>query len=152
MINDILPGIQPQKCLYNKHEDVTTHTKSFPHCWPFLSGVNPNFTGGSPQKPSLRSFGVFFDVALNKLLNKESNCLWFETPWRWRDFIVNINIWTRALFTKTLSASFYPFLSSTINILYIGSLYIPGFSYFIVEFVSSRDVCMWILAQISKHG
>ena len=39
------------------------------------------------QRPVTRSFGVFFDVRLNKRLSKRSRCRWFETLWRslWRD-------------------------------------------------------------------
>ena len=31
------------------------------------------------QRPVTRSFDVFFDLRLNKRLNKQSSCLWFET-------------------------------------------------------------------------
>ena len=39
-----------------------------------------------PQRPVTRSFDVFFDLRLNKRLNKQSRRRWFETPWRslWR--------------------------------------------------------------------
>ena len=38
------------------------------------------------QRPSTRSFDVFFDMRLNKRLSKQSGCWWFETPSRslWR--------------------------------------------------------------------
>ena len=48
---------------------------------------NPPVTGGFPsQRASNASFGVFFDVSLNKMLNKQSSCRRFETPGRslWR--------------------------------------------------------------------
>ena len=32
------------------------------------------------QRPVTRSFDVFFDLRLNKLLSKQSRCRWFETP------------------------------------------------------------------------
>ena len=35
-----------------------------------------------------RRFDVFFDVSLNKPLNKQSSCRWFETQWRPCDVIV----------------------------------------------------------------
>ena len=44
-------------------------------------------TGELPsQRPVTRSFDVFFDLCLNKRLNKQSCGWWFETPWRllWR--------------------------------------------------------------------
>ena len=48
---------------------------------------NPPVTGGFPsQRPVTRSFDVFFNLSLNKLLNKKSRRWWFETPSRssWR--------------------------------------------------------------------
>ena len=43
---------------------------------------NPPFSDGFPsQRPVTQSFDVFFDVRLNKRLNKQSRCWWFETPW-----------------------------------------------------------------------
>ena len=38
------------------------------------------------QRPVTRSFGVFFDLRLNKRLSKQQRCWWFETPSRslWR--------------------------------------------------------------------
>ena len=39
-----------------------------------------NLSVHSPHKgPLMWSFSVFFDVSFNKLFNKQSNCLWFET-------------------------------------------------------------------------
>ena len=48
---------------------------------------NPTVTDGFPsQKPVTRSFDVSFDLRLNKRLNIQSRCQWFETPSRslWR--------------------------------------------------------------------
>ena len=46
-----------------------------PHRW------IPPVTGGFPsQRPVTRTFDVFFDMRLNKRLNKESRRHWFETP------------------------------------------------------------------------
>ena len=39
-----------------------------------VTGVFPS------QRPVTRSFGVFFDLRLNKRLNKKSRCRWFEMP------------------------------------------------------------------------
>ena len=46
---------------------------------------NPLVTGGF-QRPVMRSFDGFFDLRLNKRLNKQSKHRWFETPSRslWR--------------------------------------------------------------------
>ena len=52
-----------------------------------LSAGNPPVTGEFPsERPVTRSFGVFFDLRLNKRLSKHSWGWWFETPSRqlWR--------------------------------------------------------------------
>ena len=57
---------------------------------------NPPFTSGFPsQRPVTWSFGVFFDVRLNKRLSKQSRCWWFETPWRsfWHHGNVHPRFW-----------------------------------------------------------
>ena len=42
---------------------------------------NSPVTGEFPsQRPVTRSFDVFFDLRLNKLLSKQSQGWWFETP------------------------------------------------------------------------
>ena len=44
---------------------------------------NPPVTGGFPlQRPVTWSFDVFFDLCLNKRLNKQLARRWFETPLR----------------------------------------------------------------------
>ena len=44
---------------------------------------SPPVTGGFPfQRSVTRSFGIVFDLRLNKWLSKQSRCRWFETPWR----------------------------------------------------------------------
>ena len=60
------------------HDDVTKW-KHFSRDWPFVRGI-------SAQRPVTRSFGVFFDLRLNKRLSKQSWCWWFETLSRplWR--------------------------------------------------------------------
>ena len=48
---------------------------------------NPSVLGGFPsRRPVTRNVGVFFDVRLNKRLNKQWSDRWFETPGRslWR--------------------------------------------------------------------
>ena len=46
------------------------------------AGISP-VTGDFPaQRPVTRSFGVFFDLRLNKRLYKQSWGWWFETQWR----------------------------------------------------------------------
>ena len=63
------------------HEDVITW-HHFPHYWPFARGI-PRPLVDSPNKGSvMRSFHVFIDFSLNKLLNKQSEGWWTEAPWR----------------------------------------------------------------------
>ena len=46
-----------------------------------LCAGNSPITGELPsQRPVTRSFDAFFDLRLNKRLNKHSTCWWFETP------------------------------------------------------------------------
>ena len=54
-----------------------------------LCAGNSLATGEFPsQRPVTRSFDVFFDLRLNKRLNKQSRRWWFETPSRplWRQY------------------------------------------------------------------
>ena len=59
-----------------------------------LSAENSPVNGEFPsQSPVTRSFDVFFDLLLNKRLNKQSRRLWFEIPSRswWRRFNYQYN-------------------------------------------------------------
>ena len=54
-----------------------------------LCEINPPVTSGFPsQKPVTQSFGVLFGGRLNKRLNQQWMCQWFETPWCPRDVTV----------------------------------------------------------------
>ena len=49
---------------------------------PALWEGNPTETTEFPsQRPIMQIFNVLFAARLNKLLNKESSCQWFEMPW-----------------------------------------------------------------------
>ena len=64
----------------SNHDDVIKWD-IFPVTGP-LWGESP-VTGGFPsQRPLTQSFGVFFDLRLNKRLSKQSRRRWFETPSR----------------------------------------------------------------------
>ena len=61
---------------------------------------NPSVIGGFPsQRPVTQSFDIFFDLRLNKRLNKQSGRRWFETHRDHHDVIViisyDLNIWPR---------------------------------------------------------
>ena len=58
--------------------------KHFPHYWPFVTVTARFFT----QRTSYTELWRFFDIILNKMLNKQSKYRWFETPWRSRGVIV----------------------------------------------------------------
>ena len=51
--------------------------ETFPLYWPFVRGIHQS--GEVPaQRPVMRSFDVFFDLCLNKRLNKQLRGWWFE--------------------------------------------------------------------------
>ena len=54
-----------------------------------LWGVPPVIGGFPSQSSVMRSFGIFFDLRLNKRFSKHSRRRWFETPscslWRYRN-------------------------------------------------------------------
>ena len=63
-----------------------------------LCAGNSLVTGEYPtQRPLTKSFGVFFDLRLNKRLSKQSRRHWFETPsrslWRHSNGIASIPSW-----------------------------------------------------------
>ena len=67
---------------------------------------NPPVTGGFPsQRPVTRSFDVFCDLRLNKLLCKQSRHRWFETPswslWRHRNGANEACIKTSVTYNRT---------------------------------------------------
>ena len=57
-----------------------------------LCAGNSPVTGEFPARPVTRSFDVFFDLRLNKLLSKQSWGWWFETPsrslWHHRNVVI----------------------------------------------------------------
>ena len=54
---------------------------------------NPPATGGFPsQRPVKRSFGVFFDVHMNRQLSKQSRSWWSETPRAHYDVVIKSQI------------------------------------------------------------
>ena len=68
------------------HEDSMTW-KNFLHYWPFVWGIH--WSLDFPHKGLvIQSFDVSFVLSLNKLLNKQSGCCGFETPWHLYDVTV----------------------------------------------------------------
>ena len=60
---------------------MTSSNETFSALLAFCAGNSPGI-----QKPVTRSFGVFFDLCLNKRVSKQSWDWWSETPssWSWR--------------------------------------------------------------------
>ena len=78
-----LPMYQNVECLmvtvpFN-HDDVIKW-KHFPRYWPFVRRIHRAPVNFLSQRPVTRNFDDFFDLHLNKCLNKQSRCWWFETP------------------------------------------------------------------------
>ena len=90
---------------------------------------SPPVTGGFPFQMSVTgSFGIFFDLRLNKWLSKQSRCRWFETPWRslWRQKWITQNIYrNHELVTNVRTFA---------QILMIGEFY--GLCQSVIEFVN----------------
>ena len=61
-----------------------------PHYWPFVT--EPSNIYFTHKGPVMLNLDVVFDVSLTKLLNKQSKCRWFETPWRSND-IIELTTW-----------------------------------------------------------
>ena len=59
--------------------------ESFPHYWLVITGLNHRWISLTTV---MQNFDVFFEVNLNKLLNKQQSLRSFETPWRSYDVIV----------------------------------------------------------------
>ena len=55
------------------YPDDVIKWKHFPRNRPFVRGIHP------AQRPVTRSFAIFFDLRLNKRLNKQSWGWWFQT-------------------------------------------------------------------------
>ena len=53
---------------YCIHDDVMTW-KLCPHYWPFVRGIHQSLVDSSNKGPVMQTFGVFFVVCLNKLLD-----------------------------------------------------------------------------------
>ena len=60
--------------------DAVIKWKHSPRYWPFVRGSHQSLLNSPSQRPVLRIFDVFFDLRLNKRLNKQSTRRWFETP------------------------------------------------------------------------
>ena len=84
---ECLLGIQNagMACPIRHHDDVIKW-KHFQRYWAFVRGIHRSPAISPHKGPVTQSFDVFFDLCLNKRLNKQSRRRWFETPSRplWR--------------------------------------------------------------------
>ena len=91
-----------------------------------LCAGNSQVTGKFPsQRPVTQSFYVFFDLRLNRRLNKQSRCQWFETPSR--------SVWCHCndiLYSGTLLCPFP---------LSLGSIFPPPSDCWITCIISNRN-------------
>ena len=73
------------QCFSKVHDDVIKW-KHFPRYWPFVRGIHRSPVNSPHKGPVTRSFDVFFELRLNKQLNKQSWGWWFEMRSRslWR--------------------------------------------------------------------
>ena len=92
------PNVSRSRSTICSHDDVIKW-KHFLCYWPFARGIHRSPVNPHSQRPVTRSFDVFFDLRLNKRLNKQSRPRWFETPLRslWRHCNVNSKPCSQAL-------------------------------------------------------
>ena len=69
---------------------------------------NPPVTGGFPSQRTSNAEMFFFDIPLNKRMNKHLSCRWFEMPWRFYYIVV---IWHTEARTKWSLTFLYAFHS-----------------------------------------
>ena len=72
------------------------------------------------QRPVTRSFGVFFDLRLNKRLSKQPRCWWFETLlwslWRHCNEPISLTLFNLNSHSTDISISFRPDYDKMITI------------------------------------
>ena len=62
------------------HHDDVIKWKHFSGYWLFVRGIHRSPVDFPSQMPVTRSFGILFDLHLNKRISKQSTRWWFETP------------------------------------------------------------------------
>ena len=107
------------------HGDVIKW-KHFPRYWPFVRGIHRSPLN-SPHKVQWRgAFDVFFDLRLNKRLNKQSQGWWFETPsfplWR------HCNAQVDSLYKGPVTCKVCPCDDDHLTVSHSGTLFTNKFS------------------------
>ena len=89
--------------------DAVIKWKHFQRYWPLCVGNSP-VTGEFPsQRPVTRSFDVFSDVHLNKMLSQQLRHWWFEMP--------SCSLWRHCNGSTLTEKLFWPFINSLLIIL-----------------------------------
>ena len=75
------------------HIMTSSNGNFFPRYWPFVRGIHRWQVDSPHKKPVTRSLDIFFDLRLNKWLNKQRGRRWFErvshSLWRHCDDFVS---------------------------------------------------------------
>ena len=109
---------------WNKKYSIYLHISWWRHQMEIFAALVALFVGNSPvtiefptQRPVTRSFGVFFDLRLNKCLCRHSWGWWFETPLRslWRHCNVCPILSSRCFSSCTLWPSWGCWRSSSLT-------------------------------------
>ena len=64
---------------FNLFMIVSWHEDTFPHYWHLMRGIHHSLVHFLTTGPIIWSFYVSFFVCMNKLMNNQSCCRWFET-------------------------------------------------------------------------
>ena len=88
--------------MMNNHDDIMIWIYFMYH-WSFVRGIHWPPVASPHKGPVMSSFGVFFDVSLNKLLNIKPICWCFEMSWRWYgvNLITSLTVITKIWHTYT---------------------------------------------------
>ena len=64
-------GVTTRRWVYLNHDDIIKW-EHFPRYWPFFAGNSPVNGEFPQQRPVTQSFGVFFDLRLNRQFSTQS--------------------------------------------------------------------------------
>ena len=65
------------------HESIWVRTDipAGKNYWPFVRGIHRSLVDSPHKGPVMQNIEVFFIITINKLLNIQLSCWWFETPY-----------------------------------------------------------------------
>ena len=138
------------------HEEVMTWIH-FPHYWPFVRGIHQSMAVSLHKGPINADLWCFFDVKLNKMLNKHSSHWWFELPWGSCDVIAMawyffIQWWQhRYPLSRYIGSGVCQFILRTNNRVYLDSIHYTGDNYSWVNSLGLRQNGDNFANDISKY-